>query len=738
MGGTGRDTVTRRLQRFLGRGQSEILSVIILVGIVVILATLAGALVLGNFGGGDEQLLANVQGNVTLQGITIDHEGGDTFEPENIEVLLQGDTETELRLDQAFETDDGAGTFAPGDRWTHRQNSTLYGGEFRLLVIHEPTNSVLLDQPHSIPITDVSLLVENWRGERQSDTASVFSDGSEYNFTVRVNARDGQPAQTVPLNTASGLTATSGDGPLNVTVTVSDNEYNMVTVQDADGETGRIEASWNGSADGNLGTPYEEVVLEAAVDDQFSSGTPLRESTDETTVRVLRNKSVFTVGFASGYPSVTDEGRITTGYNLENVGAAPDDVNVTVTYTNDTTGAVLEDCTVRTQEIDPGESVFRADEGCAFDNTNGEYGDINVTVSVPSDNATAIRTLDPPNLTVDITDAPSTVPTDSPIRVDANVTNVGGVVDNQTITLSDEPPNVVTDTETVTLLPGDSTLVEGLEITSPSSNGTVTVNVSSEQDYSTTDVEVQDVLIPIQSENKWDALNGFENTKPKSTAFYDVTSTPSSNSSGSGEFKFTGSPTSGAVVWKDLLAEKNWIRLEYNSNDLGSDFETNVSVGGTTRWSSGQDTGGNWEHRLIDVAGDGDNTKVGLGGEVFSGSGCSFSSPCTLYYDNVTFVNHSLPLQTESDWERTAGTVRGDAKFNVSSKKASRATPDSSTGAVRRQSPSGRTSRVGSSSRSITGGSSTRTPNSTFQSEEHKSGKQRAHSRLRLRRRTSS
>jgi hypothetical protein len=597
----------------------------------VILATLAGALVLGNFGGGDEQLLANVQGNVTLQGITIDHEGGDTFEPENIEVLLQGDTETELRLDQAFETDDGAGTFAPGDRWTHRQNSTLYGGEFRLLVIHEPTNSVLLDQPHSIPITDVSLLVENWRGERQSDTASVFSDGSEYNFTVRVNARDGQPAQTVPLNTASGLTATSGDGPLNVTVTVSDNKYNMVTVQDTDGETGTIEASWNGSADGNLGTPYEEVVLEAAVDDEFSSGTPLRESTDTTTVRVLRNKSVFTVAFASGYPAVTDEGRITTGYNLENVGVASDDVNVTVTYTDDTTGAVLEDCTVRTQEIDPGESVFRADEGCAFDNTNGEYGDINVTVSVPSDNDTAIRTLDPPNLTVDITDAPSRVSTDGTISVDANVTNVGGVpAVDRTVELDADGYDPATDTVEIDIAPGESTLITGLGIDAPTGATTATVNVSTPRNYDTQMVDVQAVLIPIQSEADWDLLSGsFERTLPATDVYYSETSSVDGTDSpgapdGSGKFAFQTTDNAwGAVVWEDLPGGENWLRFEYNATDLApGEAKLNVSVDGTTRFSTTRTTGNDWEHRLIDIAGVGNGTTFGLGvdTEVASGS----------------------------------------------------------------------------------------------------------------------
>ena len=49
---------------------------------------------------------------------TPDHEGDDTSEPENVEVLLQGDTEAELGLEQAFQTDNGAGTFALGDRWT--------------------------------------------------------------------------------------------------------------------------------------------------------------------------------------------------------------------------------------------------------------------------------------------------------------------------------------------------------------------------------------------------------------------------------------------------------------------------------------------------------------------------------------------------------------------------------------------------------------------------------------------
>lgn len=133
---------------------------------------------------------------------------------------------------------------------------------------------------------------------------------------------------------------------------------------------------------------------------------------------------------------------------------------------------------------------------------------------------------------------------------------------------------------------------------------------------------------------------------------------------GSGEFTFTtGSESaSEAVVWEDFLDGESWIQFEYSSTDLDDGVETNVSISGATRWASGANTGGNWETRLVDIAGAGDDTPVGFGLEIPS-SASNCNSSCSLYYDNVTFVNHSLPLQTTNDWVQTGGTLDGDSSM---------------------------------------------------------------------------
>jgi hypothetical protein len=509
---------SQTLRRWLGilrrRGQSEVLGPVILLGLIVIAASILGVFVFGSFGDTDEQLLANLQGNVTTDGITLDHEGGDTFEPENVEVLLQGDTEVSLMLGDDFTTGDGAGTVAPGDTWRHTTGG-FYGGEFRLLVVHEPTNSILLNQPHSLPITDVSLLVENWQGEYQSDRADVFGNDSEYNYTVQVNARDGLPPKTVPLSAGasdgSGGTVTlaeDSEAGLDVNVSVADDQYGMVTMKDASGEVGAINASWNDSADDLISNPYEEVALEATVDpDQFNSTEMILDSNDTTTVRVLRNKSVFTVEFAPGSPSATDEGDVLTNYNVTNAGFEPSAVNVTVTYENATDE--LYTYTEETTTIGPGNSTSSTPEGFNFRNDNGTYGDIDIRLSVPGDEANDTVPLNAPNFEVNITDAPPAVATDTQLSVDANITNTGGVVDEQEIALDTNVSGIATDTETIELSPGESTLVENLTVDAPTNDGTVTLNVSSEQDYDTVDVEVKNVLIPIQTKGEWTLVGSF-------------------------------------------------------------------------------------------------------------------------------------------------------------------------------------------------------------------------------------
>jgi len=169
------------------RGQSETLGVALLTGIVLILVALVGLFLFADFGADDEeQLLANIDGDVEATNITLSHEGGDTFEPGKVNVQLTGDAERNYTLEDDFDAIEGGGDrFAPGDAW-ETSDSGLIIGDGRMLVIHQPSNTILLDQPYSIEEDGVDLAVEHHpTGNLRSDSATVHGNAS---WTYEISA----------------------------------------------------------------------------------------------------------------------------------------------------------------------------------------------------------------------------------------------------------------------------------------------------------------------------------------------------------------------------------------------------------------------------------------------------------------------------------------------------------------------------------------------------------------------
>lgn len=178
-----------------GRGQSETLGVALLTAIVVILVAVIGVFLFADFTGDDEeQLLANIQGDVTAEEIILDHEGGDSFEPDDIVVLLQGDVERDLTLaDENFnETGGSEGSFSPGDTWVWEDDGEPpMFGEFRMFVIHDPTNTVLFDQPQEIGVETDGVNFEMDRSQVPGSDNQDLAIQQGTPFTLEVNFDDG-------------------------------------------------------------------------------------------------------------------------------------------------------------------------------------------------------------------------------------------------------------------------------------------------------------------------------------------------------------------------------------------------------------------------------------------------------------------------------------------------------------------------------------------------------------------
>lgn len=167
------------------RGQSEVLGATLLTGIMVILVAMAGLFLFADFGGDEEQLLANIEGDVAAEGITLTHDGGDSFDSEDIAVVLTGDNDRDLVLSDDFNASEGGdGQLAPGDVWRYNSSDDLILGSGRMLVVDESTNTVLFDEGYRVEVVPggVELRVESFNhSDTQSDEADIFGEGDPNN-----------------------------------------------------------------------------------------------------------------------------------------------------------------------------------------------------------------------------------------------------------------------------------------------------------------------------------------------------------------------------------------------------------------------------------------------------------------------------------------------------------------------------------------------------------------------------
>ena len=122
------------------RGVSPVIGVILMVAITVILAADIGTFVLGlgdSLGDNQPTAQLGVSADTGTDNVTISHNGGDAIPEENLRVTIDGNDQT-----NAF---NGTGTFSVGDEETFETDPEIDGGE-RIRVIHEPSDSIILDR----------------------------------------------------------------------------------------------------------------------------------------------------------------------------------------------------------------------------------------------------------------------------------------------------------------------------------------------------------------------------------------------------------------------------------------------------------------------------------------------------------------------------------------------------------------------------------------------------------------
>lgn len=138
------------------RAQSEVVGVVLLVGVVAVVTLTVGVVIVGNVLSQDtnEPL---VEMNVTANDSTataddtlvLVHTGGDSFEADDASVVLRRGGERTIGLDSfTVGSGDSDSRFEPGESWYCKNwnTSALGTGPLRVLVVHEPSNAVVVDE----------------------------------------------------------------------------------------------------------------------------------------------------------------------------------------------------------------------------------------------------------------------------------------------------------------------------------------------------------------------------------------------------------------------------------------------------------------------------------------------------------------------------------------------------------------------------------------------------------------
>jgi len=256
------------------RGQSEVLGVALLTAVVVILVATVALFLFTDFASdaNDEQLLATVESDVTSENITIEHQGGDSFEPENVSVILQGDTTYETTLSAFSDPADDNSSFSPGDTWT--DSGLTLAGEFRLLVIDTKSNTILHDQTHEVKIKDVRLLVNDSSTPPTATQNDVTMPGADP-ATVgnKDQIRRGYVVQ-VKYNTGEGWkNQTGGTSSLNFDPASGANPLSVVTTSDTGGVLQADEPNPPGNDQQDIDVSFSTNTGSSAVDDDIQSNT---------------------------------------------------------------------------------------------------------------------------------------------------------------------------------------------------------------------------------------------------------------------------------------------------------------------------------------------------------------------------------------------------------------------------------------------------------------------------------
>ena len=203
-----------------GRAQSETVGVILLTAVVVVLATMAGAVVIAKTPA-ERTPAVNIQVSATSQFVTVEHAGGDTLATSDVDIIVEGDSRQRVGLDSLTEIQGSdSARFAPGDIW--RGSNPVEGEQVRVTAIHVPTNRVLDAQTVDVTATIAARIGYSPELPTTTDTIEFSASNSEVKDSTLTAWEWEFDGTTKNGETVTYAAPDDGDYQVNLTVTAGD------------------------------------------------------------------------------------------------------------------------------------------------------------------------------------------------------------------------------------------------------------------------------------------------------------------------------------------------------------------------------------------------------------------------------------------------------------------------------------------------------------------------------------
>ncbi|MFC6976209.1 PKD domain-containing protein [Halomicroarcula sp. GCM10025709] len=230
------------------RAQSEAVGVALLTVVVIVAVSAIGIAVLDDQDSGGS-VLVDIGAEFDGSTLTLTHRGGDAVDAGAVDVVLDNGTRVRYGLSSFTPLDSSDAVFDPGERWRHPYDSPS-GSTVRLLVVHQTSNTVLLDERSTIPTPTATPVATATKTPTPTGTATPTPTATATPTPTATPTATPTPTPTPVPNSppTAAFTYTPGSPVTGDTVTFtagrsSDSDGRITTYEWDFGDDGSVDAT---------------------------------------------------------------------------------------------------------------------------------------------------------------------------------------------------------------------------------------------------------------------------------------------------------------------------------------------------------------------------------------------------------------------------------------------------------------------------------------------------------------